>query len=337
MAATRIAQTLSPPHSPDLISRCTNNLCSKVLTVVDPHGKWDSSGYQLRNPGMRRNLSCLAFALTAASCLLVAAGAAAASPTATSSISDGVLKLALPLGWFGSVAPGTVIIRQSPHTASWMLVGDYHAFLTRSPTAEGMPKVPRGRVVVSIGDFPASVNTRAWLPLRPLAVSRLEVHTTQITRHVRFHGRAIIVTVRFGSAATSRGLARVNRLLSGLTAVDRAAAMSFASSRLVRFGPGRAVARFTLHEHAGVILVSRITTPQDVQARFLARIPELAGAGASTFSSNCRTRGSVKVCTQPEEWCPMPQAVWQVNLVKLSGPAAVVRVDFVVGTPPPGQ
>jgi hypothetical protein len=298
------------------------------------YSKWDSSAGRFRTNGVGRNLSCLAAALTAATCTLLAAGDAAAFPIAGSSIGDGVLKLALPHGWFGSVAPGTVIIDQRPHAAAWMLAGNYRTLLKRNPSAEGMPDVPRGGVVVSIGDFPGSANTRAWPPLRPLALDRTRIRYNEITRRARFQGRAIIVTARFGSAATSRSLAQVNRLLSGLTAVDRAAATSFSGRRVVRLGPGRAIVHFTLHEHAGVILLSRITVPADVQAAFLARIPKLAGAGASTLSSNCRTHGSVKVCTQPEEWCPMPQAVWQINLVKRSGPAAAIRVDFIVGTPP---
>jgi hypothetical protein len=284
--------------------------------------------------GVTRSPRSLAFAVIAVSCAAIVAGAAAASPSVSSSISDGVLKLALPHGWFGSVAPGGVIIHQHPRAAAWILVGDYRTLLNHNPTAEGMPTPPRGRVAVSIGDFPETADTRAWPTLRPLALSKPGTPTNQITRHALFHGRAVTVTVRFGSAATTAGLARVNELLAGLTAVDRAAAKAFAGRRVVRLGPGRAIAHFTLHEHAGVILLSRITAPLNVQAAFLARIPKLAGAGASTGSSNCRARGSLKVCTQPEEWCPMPQAVWQVTLVKRSGRAAVIRVDFVVGTPP---
>jgi len=48
----------------------------------------------------------------------------------------------------------------------------------------------------------------------------------------------------------------------------------------------------------------------------------------------CRRVGSFDVCTQQEEWCPMPRATWHVHLVKLDGPAGTVRFDFVVGTPP---
>jgi hypothetical protein len=44
--------------------------------------------------------------------------------------------------------------------------------------------------------------------------------------------------------------------------------------------------------------------------------------------------GTFDVCTQSEEWCPMPQAVWHFRLVKLSGPAGPVRFDYVVAAPP---
>lgn len=48
-----------------------------------------------------------------------------------------------------------------------------------------------------------------------------------------------------------------------------------------------------------------------------------------------KRHGAFDVCTQSEEWCPMPQAVWHFHLVKLSGPAGAVRFDYLVAVPPP--
>jgi hypothetical protein len=51
------------------------------------------------------------------------------------------------------------------------------------------------------------------------------------------------------------------------------------------------------------------------------RIPHVAGVGISTDGrSKCHLRGAVDVCTQPEEWCPMPAAAWRFVLRKLAGP-----------------
>ena len=91
-----------------------------------------------------------------------------------------------------------------------------------------------------------------------------------------------------------------------------------------------------------MILINRLTVRHGVRAFVDAQIPRLAGARVSTSPSrndpslSCRRHGTVDVCTQGEEWCPMPEAVWRFHLVKLSGPAGPIRFDYVV-TPPPAQ
>lgn len=113
----------------------------------------------------------------------------------------------------------------------------------------------------------------------------------------------------------------------------------FSTMRMVTLGPGRSETTFTLTEPSGVILLARLTVRHGVRAFVDARIPNLAGARMSSVDpvSSCRRRGPLDVCTQQEEWCPMPQAVWHFRLVKLAGPAGQLRVDFVIGAPPPGQ
>jgi hypothetical protein len=89
-----------------------------------------------------------------------------------------------------------------------------------------------------------------------------------------------------------------------------------------------------------VILVNRLTVPQGVRAFADARIPHLAGARVSSWPSrnnpslSCRRHGAFDVCTQSEEWCPMPQAIWHFHLVKLSGPTGPIRLDYVIAAPP---
>lgn len=114
-----------------------------------------------------------------------------------------------------------------------------------------------------------------------------------------------------------------------------------ASTRTFELGPGRVALRFTLRERSGVILLSRLTVPHGVRARVEATIPGVGGTGFSTRRPGdpalvCRRRGDYDACTQAQEWCPLPGAVWRLRLVKESGPAGRVRVDFVVGPPPAG-
>jgi hypothetical protein len=118
------------------------------------------------------------------------------------------------------------------------------------------------------------------------------------------------------------------------------ASLAFQTTRTFALDAGRASRTFTFHERDGVILVNRLTVSHGVRAFVEARIPGLAGARVSSWTSPndpslvCRPRGAVEVCTQSEEWCPMPQAVWHFRLIKLSGPAGPVRFDYVVAAPP---
>jgi hypothetical protein len=115
---------------------------------------------------------------------------------------------------------------------------------------------------------------------------------------------------------------------------------AFQTTRTFELGAGRATRTFTLRERSGVILVNRLTVPHDVRAFVDARIPHLAGARVSSWPSrnnpslSCRRHGTYDVCTQGEEWCPMPQAIWHLHLVKLSGPRGTIRFDYVVAAPP---
>ena len=115
----------------------------------------------------------------------------------------------------------------------------------------------------------------------------------------------------------------------------------FATTRTFNLGSGRADRRFTLREHSGVIVLSRLTVRRGVSTYVDASIPQIAGTRFSTPGRDdpalvCKERGPEEVCTQSQEWCPMPAAVWRLHLVKLSGPAGPVRVDYVVAAPPAG-
>lgn len=124
--------------------------------------------------------------------------------------------------------------------------------------------------------------------------------------------------------------------LGALAAANTGAASPRRQSRSVRVGPGETIKRFDLSEPAGVIRLLRIVVPRGTRADMTGVIPQVAGVSISTPSSTigsetCRRSGEVDVCTQSEEACPMPAAIWHFQLHKLAGPAGVVRLEFVVG------
>jgi hypothetical protein len=115
---------------------------------------------------------------------------------------------------------------------------------------------------------------------------------------------------------------------------------AFQTTRTFRLGGGRVTRTFTFRERAGVILRNRLTARGGARVVVAARLPHVAGATVWSWpkrndpSASCRPHKGLEVCTQGEEWCPMPSATWQFRLVKLGGPATLVRFDFVVAARP---
>jgi hypothetical protein len=116
-----------------------------------------------------------------------------------------------------------------------------------------------------------------------------------------------------------------------------------ATTRILHLGLGRAQGTAWLREPSGVVLLARISAPRGVRASVELTNADYAGPGvaditvASTptrWSTSCRLHGGVNVCTEAVEWCPMIAATWRLHVTKQSGPAAPIRVDFVVGPKP---
>jgi shikimate kinase len=118
------------------------------------------------------------------------------------------------------------------------------------------------------------------------------------------------------------------------------AAPQFRTTRTVALPAGSAVRTFELRERSGVILLNRLSVRPGMRVVVSARIPRVAGvrvastASPATPEATCRRQQGLEICTQGEEWCPMPRATWHVRLVKLGGPAGVARFDLVIGAPP---
>ena len=123
----------------------------------------------------------------------------------------------------------------------------------------------------------------------------------------------------------------------------RTAATRADSRATLRLRAGQAQGTLSIREPSGVILLARVSAQPDVRAFVDATIPGIAGVTIATVhnshnpSLSCRLHGGLNVCTQAEQWCPMPAATWRLHVVKQSGPAGQVQIDFVVGPKPPAH
>ena len=110
------------------------------------------------------------------------------------------------------------------------------------------------------------------------------------------------------------------------------------TARQLHLRAGATRTRFLISEPAGVVLLLRLTVPHGVRVSARGSIAGLADVMISGGRRDiCRRRGAVDVCTQPEEWCPLPPAAWRFQLSKQAGRAGPIRLEFVVGPPPPHE
>jgi hypothetical protein len=100
-------------------------------------------------------------------------------------------------GWFGSVGAGVVDARP----AASVLFGNFW-FPARAAGHEGYPSVPPGKVLVALGDLPVVPAYARWPRVQRLRLPRNAAAKRVLQWHVRFAGRAVFLTVRFGSAPT---------------------------------------------------------------------------------------------------------------------------------------
>jgi len=100
-------------------------------------------------------------------------------------------------GWFGSVGPGVVNARP----AAWVLFGNFW-FPADAAGQEGTPSVPPGKVLIGLGDWPFVRPYDHWRRVRRLRLPRRAAAKRVVRWHVRFAGRAVFLTVRFGSTPT---------------------------------------------------------------------------------------------------------------------------------------
>lgn len=114
-------------------------------------------------------------------------------------------------GWLGSVGPGVVDARP----AAWVLVGNFW-FPADGAGQEANPSVPPGKVLIGLGDWPLVRPYDQWRRVRQLHLPRHGAANRVVRWHVRFAGRAVFLTVRFGSKPTRQMRALANARLMGV-------------------------------------------------------------------------------------------------------------------------
>jgi hypothetical protein len=114
-------------------------------------------------------------------------------------------------GWFSSVGTGV----SAGRPAAWLLAGNFR-FPADAAEHEGTPSVPRGKVLISIGDFPLAGRSVQWRSVKQLRLPRRPLAHRMISWHVRFAGRAVSLSVHFGSTPDAAIRSLVNARLSAV-------------------------------------------------------------------------------------------------------------------------
>jgi hypothetical protein len=142
---------------------------------------------------------------------VIAALLLAVAPTRCNGVTDGILCMRLPSGWSSVVSPGHV----GGHPAAYLLAGNFR--FHRRPNQEARPDVPPHKVLIDIADFPLIGRWAHWRRVERLRLPKTVKRT--VSWHVRFAGRALFLSVSFGSKPDARRLALVNARLASVRRV----------------------------------------------------------------------------------------------------------------------
>jgi hypothetical protein len=127
------------------------------------------------------------------------------------SVTDGVLRVPVPRGGTGSVNPGF----QRGRPVAWILVGNF-----RFPAdwgaqhREGTPTVPSDGILVTVGDFIPDTYSSDWPSVRRLHLPSAPTTSRIVSWNVRFTGRALRLSVQFGSVPDAPSRSWANALLA---------------------------------------------------------------------------------------------------------------------------
>jgi hypothetical protein len=132
------------------------------------------------------------------------------------SITDGVLRVPVPHGGTGSINPGF----QRGRPVAWILVGNFRFPANWGAThREGAPMVPSDGILVVVGDFIPDAYSSGWQSARRLHLPSSRTASRVVSWNVRFEGRALRLSVQFGSVPDERSHALANALLARIRRV----------------------------------------------------------------------------------------------------------------------
>jgi hypothetical protein len=132
------------------------------------------------------------------------------------SITDGVLRVPVPHGGTGSINPGF----QRGRPVAWILVGNFRFpadWGAKHP--EGTPTLPSDGILVTVGDFIPNAYSSGWPSVRRLHLPSAPAASRAVSWNVRFAGRALRLSVQFGSVPNAGSRALANALLAGIRRV----------------------------------------------------------------------------------------------------------------------
>jgi hypothetical protein len=127
------------------------------------------------------------------------------------SITDGVLRVPVPHGGTGSINPGF----QRGRPVAWILVGNFlFPADWGAKHREGTPTVPSDGILVTVGDFIPDAYSSGWPSVRRLHLPSAPTGSRVVSWNVRFAGRALRLSVQFGSVPKAGSRALTNTLLA---------------------------------------------------------------------------------------------------------------------------
>jgi hypothetical protein len=175
------------------------------------YAAWDSNAHRSRRVGVVTKRVALLVALGALGAVLTSPVRPAESRLNFRGNCGPVLCIPPARKSFSSVAPGVAAGRP----AAWLLAGNF-PFPGDAAAHEGAPFVPPGKVLVSVGDFPVVSASVHWPRVARLRLPRTVTAKRVVSWHVRFSGRAVLLSVRFGSKPDARIRSLANVKLSAV-------------------------------------------------------------------------------------------------------------------------
>jgi hypothetical protein len=103
-----------------------------------------------------------------------------------------------------------------------MLAGNFRFASNYAGTHEGIPAVPRGKVLIALGDMIPVGRARHWPPVQRLDLSQRPIIKRAVSWHIRFAGRAVSVTVTFGSKPDAHTIGLVGAVLASVSRAGQA-------------------------------------------------------------------------------------------------------------------